>query len=148
MPVIVVGADTPPGRAIVPRLAATGGEVRAFVSSEASATTLRSLGVKVAVGDLSDDSHVAAAAHGAFCAVLVLAAAADGRLLAFAAPAAVPAGWLRAVSVAGVRRVIVVGEAPGVGAGDITEIRIVPTAGSTPDEVATAVAALDEADRL
>lgn len=148
MPVIVVGADTPLGRAIVQGLATGRGEVRAFVSGSDEAPNLRHLGVKVAIGDVSDESHVGAAAAGAFCAVLIVGAATDGRSLSFATPAEVPAGWVRAVATAGVRRVIVVGEAPPLGSSGVAEIRMVSTGGHTMDQIVAAVAALDEADRL
>jgi len=148
MPVIVIGADTPTGRAIVHRLAATGGEVRAFVSAAPEAAVLRARGVKVAVGDLSDASHIGAAAAGAFSAILLPAATVDGRLLSFAAPAGAVTGWLRAADEAGVSRVIVVGEAADLRLEGRPQVVVVPTAGRTEDEIAAAVVALDEADRL
>ena len=148
MPVIVVGADTPNGRAIVLRLAAGSGEVRAFVSGSADAEAWRRRGIKVAVGDVSDVSHVAAAAAGAFSAILVPAAATDGRLLSFATPAAAVAGWFRAAEEAGVTRLIVVGEAADLPLRGRIQVVVVPTSGRTEDEIAAAVTALDEADRL
>ena len=148
MPVIVVGADTPAGRAIVNRLANRGGEVRAFISSPDEAPSLRSRGIKVAIGDLSDHSHVEAAGVGAFCAVLVVAAAGDGRPLAFAAPEAAATAWLQAMSAAGIRRVIVVGDSPPPDAPGIAELATVPVSGRAMDDIAAAVAALEEAERL
>ena len=62
MPVIVVGADTEPGRVVLQALLEPGREVRAFVSDEKVAEQLRALGVKVALGDVSDDSHLEGAA--------------------------------------------------------------------------------------
>jgi uncharacterized protein YbjT (DUF2867 family) len=148
MPVIVIGADTPTGRAIVLRLADGGGEVRAFVSGASDAGLWRNRGIKVAVGDVSDLSHVGAAAAGAFSAILVPAAANDGRLLSFATPTAAVAGWFRAADEAGVTRLIVVGEAPDLSLPSRSQVVMVPTAGRTEDEIAATVAALDEADRL
>ncbi|MBI5156479.1 MAG: NAD(P)H-binding protein [Acidimicrobiia bacterium] len=148
MPVIVIGADTPAGRAIVHRLAQGGGEVRAFVSAPDEAEAWRSRGIKVAVGDLSDASHVGGAATGAFTAVVVTAAATDGRLLSFGTPADAVVGWLRAADDAGVTRLIVVGEAAHLPLRGRAQVAVVPTAGRTEDEIAAQVAALDEADRL
>lgn len=148
MPVIVIGADTPTGRAIVRRLAAAGGEVRAFVSAVPEAEELRGRGVKVACGDVSDASHVGAAAAGAFSAILIPAAAADGRRLSFATPAGAVAGWVLAADAAGVTRLIVVGQAVDLPVGGGPQIVVVPTAGRTDDEIAAAVAVLDEAERL
>ena len=51
MPVIVVGADHPLGEVIARKLAAPDREVRAFISSADSHAPLRSLGIKVAIGD-------------------------------------------------------------------------------------------------
>ena len=148
MPVIVIGADTPAGRAIVLRLAEGGGEVRAFVSAAAAADSWRRRGIKVAVGDVSDASHVGAAAAGAFSAILVPAAATDGRLLSFATPAAAVAGWFQAAAEARVTRLIVVGEVADLPLRGRSQVVVVPTAGRTEDEIAATVAALDEADRL
>ena len=148
MPVIVVGADSKIGRAIVQHLAERPGEVRVFVSSPEAATTLRSRGVKIAVGDLSDDSHVGAAATGAYCAVLVTEAAYDGRSFAFGAPDDVVEGWLRAVRGAGVTRIIVVGT-PRIPVSVATsEMRVLATDDMTTEAITHAVAALDEARRL
>ena len=79
MPVIVIGADTPGGEEIVSRLLAREGQVRAFVTDRLVAERLKPLGVKVATGDVSDDSHVGAAATRCFSAVLLTAAASDDR---------------------------------------------------------------------
>lgn len=110
MPVIVVGADTPAGRAVVEALTPRPGEVRAFVSDPVVAEALRARGVKVAVGDVSDASHLEGAAADAFCAVLLVEAARDGRERAFAPDeAGVVAAWAEAIVAAGVRRAIWVG---------------------------------------
>ncbi len=107
MPVIVIGADTPVGDAIVDLVLPSAAEVRAFVSDGQRARDLRDSSVKVALGDVSDPSHVEAAALNCFCAVLVVEAATDGRERAFAAdPQAVIEGWAGAIRNAGVQRAI------------------------------------------
>lgn len=107
MPVIVVGADAEPGGEITRRLLAGGGEVRAFITDPGAAEPLRRNGARVAVGDVTDASHLAGAAAGSFAAVLVTRAAVDPRERAFATDAAeVLGGWVAAVRRAGVRRVI------------------------------------------
>lgn len=113
MPVIVVGADTETGRAIVQALAGPDREVRAFVTDVETAGRLRSHGIKVALGDVSDDSHVEAAATSCFTAVLVEEAAEDDRERSFALNRAeVLDGWARAIAASGVTRVIWVGDGP------------------------------------
>lgn len=99
MPVIVVGADTPEGGQIVDGfLASPDREIRAFVSDETVAVQLRERGIKVALGDVSDDSHVEAAVTNCHTAVLVASAAADSRERSFAETGTqVVEGWLRAV---------------------------------------------------
>lgn len=84
MPVIVVGADTPQGTAILESLLDPQREIRAFVSDEAAAIRFREKGVKVALGDISDDSHIEAAAARCHTAILMTNAIDDGRELAFA----------------------------------------------------------------
>ncbi len=107
MPVIVVGADVPGGKAVVAELAERDGEVRAFVTDPAAAGPLRRLGVKVAVGDVSDIGHVQAAMTGCFCAVMMDHAARDDRERFFAAgPDVVVAGWRTALGDAAVHRAI------------------------------------------
>jgi putative NADH-flavin reductase len=148
MPVIVVGADTEVGHAVLAALAGRDGEVRAFVSDPAQAEALRRQRVKVAVGDVSDGSHVGGAALGAFCAVLLEAAAADERERSFAAtPDAVIAAWADGLSDARVHRVIWVGSRPVPEAlrAAAAEVAGVPSAGRTSDAIATDVARLDEA---
>lgn len=107
MPVIVIGADTPVGEAIVSAVLPSAAEIRAFVSDEGFTDSLRSRGVKVALGDVSDFSHVEAAALNCFCAILIIEAAQDSRVRSFADnPLAVVEGWARAVRGAGVHRTI------------------------------------------
>ena len=142
MPVIVVGADTSQGRAVVEGLAEPGREVRAFVSDPATGAELRELGVKVALGDVSDDSHVQGACTNCFTAVLITEAARDGRERSFAAnEEQVLQGWAGAAAASGVTRVIWVheGEPPPV---RVREVRTVSPA--HPDLVGE-VAALDDA---
>jgi nucleoside-diphosphate-sugar epimerase len=147
MPVIVVGADSPLGAAIAHTLRGRSGERRAFVSDPTVAERLRADGIKVAVGDVSDASHVEWASLGCFTAVLVCQAASDGREIAFAdGPGAVIDGWLRAIREAEVARVIVVG--PDQGAHPEVEWAVVDPAGRSPADVAAAVARLDDAARI
>ena len=109
MPVIVIGADTTLGAAIVPSLASRTGELRVFVSDGDIGEAFRGV-AKVAVGDVSDGSHVGGAAMGAFCAIVVSDAAHDDRERAFASnPVAVFERWADGLGDAGIARVIVVG---------------------------------------
>ncbi len=111
MPVIVVGADTPIGMAVIQGLLEPGREVRAFVSDPDVAASLRSEGVKVALGDVSDDSHIQGAASNCFSAVLVAEAACDDRERSFASTRdQVLSGWAAAVAASRVRRTIWIGE--------------------------------------
>lgn len=145
MPVIVVGADTRQGRALVDGLLEPGREVRAFVTDIGAATELRKAGVKVALGDVSDDSHVQGAALNCFTAVMVTEAARDERERSFASSEEqVLLGWANAVAASGVTRVIWVhdGQAPTV---NTEEVATVPP--SHPDLVAEVVA-LDNARSL
>lgn len=148
MPVIVIGADHPVGTAVVEVLVGRAGEVRAFVTDPQEAERLRSLGVKVAVGDVSDETHIGAAALGAFAAVLVTPAADDGRDLAFARPVAVPGLWVRAVADAGITRLIVVGDDEVAVPGTMAEHAFVATSDRRFDAIAAEVAALEDAERL
>lgn len=65
MPVLVTGAESAVGRAVVRRLAAGGGEVRVFLDLERASVTdpvpFRALGCKVAQGALDDEGHVESA---------------------------------------------------------------------------------------
>jgi putative NADH-flavin reductase len=114
MPVIVVGADTETGASIIDALLPRRGEVRAFVSDIPVGLALKERSVKVAIGDISDGSHVGGAALNAFCAVVVAEAAIDDRERSFAADAeAVVAAWVEGLADAKVPRIIVI-EYPGV----------------------------------
>ena len=145
MPVIVVGADSELGEAVIARLQTRAGEVRAFVSDPTVSQRFRLQGIKVAIGDVSDLSHVAAASAGAFSAILITAAATDGRETAFADPRQVVEGWLAAIAAAGVSRIILVGEMSTPVSPRGVELALVPTAGRSPAEVAEEVAGLDDA---
>jgi len=107
MPVIVVGADTASGETILSGLAEPNREIRVFVTDEAFATRMKKSGFKVAIGDVSDESHIEGAAASCFTAILVSEAATDERERAFIdEPLEVLAAWSRASSAAGVTRVI------------------------------------------
>ena len=148
MPVIVIGADTTMGQAIVPALRPASGEIRLFVSDEAAGARYR-LATKVAVGDISDGTHVGGAAIGAFCAVVIAAAAHDERESYFAStPAAVFAQWADGLSDAGIGRVIVVGGPAEIPSPDPlasigAEYRVVDSSGLADTEIADQVAAAE-----
>lgn len=142
MPVIVIGGDTTTGRAILERMAEPGREVRAFVSGSSQGTELRNMGIKVAVGDVSDDSHVEAASMNCFTAIMIAEAARDGRERSFAGTESeVLRGWASAVSASGVNRVIWVQE------GKPPDTQVRETAVVDPDDpdVVQKVIDLDEA---
>ncbi len=110
MPAIVIGADTEVGLAVVNALTDRPGEVRAFVTRPAIAAELKKLGAKVAVGDVSDASHIGPASLNAFSAVLIAEAAFDDRERSFAGnPEAVFAVWAEGLLDAEVKRLIWVG---------------------------------------
>ena len=150
MPVIVIGADTPSGEAIVAVLVARGGEVRAFVTNPAVGSSFKGRGVKVAVGDLSDGSHVGAAAFNSFTAVLTEDAASDGRQYDFAVDTAgVLAGWATALREAGITRAIWVGDPPpSLVVGSAPEVKVVSRANRSELEVAGEVADLNDRKEL
>lgn len=125
MPVIVVGADTPEGAVIIERLYSPDREVRVFVTDPETGLQLKERGFKVAIGDVSDESHVEAASTRCFSAVLVGGAANDERLRSFAKDSdQVLRGWAKAVSNSKVRRVIWVadGEPPDVGVSEVAQV--------------------------
>lgn len=140
MPVIIVGADVPVGELIVEAVAPAAAEVRAFISDGERADEFKQRGAKVAVGDVSDHSHVEGACLHCFCAILIMEAAADSRERSFASEArAVFGGWGRAVAAAGVRRVIWVGSAaelnvlPQPDAGNLETARVSTDRADHPD---------------
>ena len=145
MPVIVVGADTVLGRAVVEGLMEPGREVRAFVTDVDAATELKRAGVKVAIGDVSDGSHIEVASLNCFTAVLMAEAARDGRERSFASTEdQVLRGWAKATAASGVTRVIWVhdGETPPV------EAREARTVSPHHPELVAEVVALDDARSL
>ena len=144
MPVIVIGADTPLGRATMEELLPRSSEVRAFVTSPEAAASLRSRGVKVALGDVSDGSHVGGAALNAYCAVLIAEAAADDRERAFADnPESVISTW-----VDGLNDAVLEGHRPDL-QGDVgAELAVVTTAARTTAEVAAEVSRLEDVVEL
>ena len=107
MPVLVIGADTSLGSTLMKTLSTRDGEVRAFVSDAIAGIGLKKLGVKVAVGDVSDASHVGAAATGCFSVVAISEAAIDDRERAFASTAHdLVEAWSEAIADASPQRVI------------------------------------------
>ncbi|HET9260029.1 MAG TPA: hypothetical protein VFP42_07865 [Acidimicrobiia bacterium] len=145
MPVIVVGADTPEGALIIDRLHSPDREVRVFVSDVERGLELKERGFKVAIGDVSDESHVEAAATRCFSAVLVGEAAYDDRLRSFAKEAdQVLRGWANAVTNSKVRRVIWVAD------GDPPKVDVLEVAQVDPDDpdLADKVYSLDEVESL
>lgn len=99
----------------------------------------------MALGDVSDDSHVEGASLRCFSAVLVAEAAEDGRELSFAGTAdEVISGWGDAMMRSGVKRVIWVTDRtpPSI---DVNEVAIVDA--GHPD-VAVQVAELDDAQEI
>lgn len=145
MPLIVVGADTDAGEAILARFNGPDREIRAFVTDEATGFRLKDRGFKVATGDVSDESHVEAASLRCFSAVLIASAASDDRERSFAStPEEVLAGWARAVSSSGVNRVIWVTE----GSPPDTKVNEVAVVDPADPNLASAVLDLDEAASL
>lgn len=153
MPVIVIGADTELGHAIVPALRPASGEIRLFASDAEAVSGYRTF-AKVAVGDISDGSHVGGAAIGAFCAIVIAAVASDDRERHFAESTdELFAQWADGLGDAGISRVIVVGGADelpeathldAIGA----EYTFIDTTDLTTTDVIAAVAAAESAARL
>ena len=150
MPVIIVGADTPTGRTIVSRLKPASGELRVFVTDPDAGEQFRAL-AKVAVGDVSDGSHVGGAAIGAFCAVLIMEATRDNRERSFAdSPARVLAQWADGLGEVGLGRIIAVGApaelpSPNPLLRAAAEFSFVDTDRSSPAQIAEEVALLEAA---
>jgi putative NADH-flavin reductase len=146
MPVIIIGADTRTGDAILTALRDREGEVRVFVTDETVGESLRRTEVKVAVGDLSDASHIEGACTNVFCAVLVTEAAFDGRDLAFGSPDQVIAGWSTALQRSNVSRALWVGSVAAETAdASAPEVAVVMAEGRSVADVAAEIAALDDA---
>lgn len=144
MPILIVGADHPIGFRIVEALVHPEREVRAFVSDPGIGAKIKSLGAKVAIGDLSDEGHLAAAATNCFSIAFIEPALADGRELAFLTAEEVPDSWARAAAEAKVTRVIWVGEKiPRVGVKEVVRVDA-----SDQSAVAAEVARLDDLEYL
>ena len=149
MPVIVVGADTEHGPAIIEALLDRAGQVRAFVTDEQAAEDLRARKVHVALGDVSDASHVEAASTRCFSAVLITTAAVDDRERSFArSDRDVLAGWADAIATSAVTRAIWVLDDAHADwdPPDVTPERAVLAVGRA--ELADEVARLDDAATL
>ncbi len=150
MPVIVIGADTRLGEAVIDALTGRDGEVRAFVSDPEAARTLKARGIKTALGDISDGSHVGGAACNCFGAVLIGQAAIDDRERSFAEdPGAVVEAWAEGLADAGVHRAIWVVSDPRVvpETAHAAEVAVVDATAS-PGTVAAEVRRLDDAASL
>lgn len=151
MPVIIVGADTPLGEATINTLLPRPSEVRAFVTSPDVAAELRSRGVKVALGDISDGSHIGGAALNAFCAVLIAQAATDERDRSFAPDRdSVLEAWAEGLVDAGIKRVILVDDEPPPAALTAVnaEFAQIAPADRDPAEIAQEVSTLEDAVQL
>jgi hypothetical protein len=150
MPVLVIEADTDLGHAIVPALRPASGEVRLFASDAAAVARYRGV-AKVAVGDISDGTHVGGAATGAFCAIVIAAAAHDERERYFAAGTReLFRQWADGLAESGISRVIVVGDPPQVPEPDplstvCADYHLVATANRTIDAVIAEVTTLEAA---
>lgn len=126
-------------------------QVRAFVSSRAAAIALKARGVKVALGDVSDGSHVGGAALNAYCAVLIGQAATDDRERSFAEDAVgVLTAWVEGVNDAEVTRTIVVWDEPPVHVLSLIngETAVVTTADREASDIAAEVARLEDLAEL
>ena len=144
MPVIVIGGDTPLGAAVLEALVSHDRDVRVFVTDPAIGTRFRDAGVRVAVGDVSDGSHVAGAAAGCFSAVLVTDATDDCRERSFADdPDEVLEVWTTAIVEAGVQRAIWVGRRPK-GAAENPETALIEIDGRSPPDIAAEISDLDD----
>lgn len=151
MPVIVIGADSPLGEATMDAFLPRPSEVRAFVTAPDAGAALRRRGVKVALGDVSDGSHIGAAALNSFCAVLIAEAAGDDRERSFAdSPEAVVDAWVDGLNDAKVIRVILAAAEPFQEAmnGLKAEVAIVSTQGRSTAEIVAEIVALEDAAEL
>ncbi|MFV1960707.1 MAG: hypothetical protein ACC658_02640 [Acidimicrobiia bacterium] len=145
VPVIVVGADTSAGQAILEGLAEPKRELRAFVSDERVGARLKKSGFKVALGDVSDESHIETASARCFSAILIAEAAMDDRERTFAKTVdEVLSCWARAVVSSEVSRVIWVSPADHPQVPNREVARVDP---DDPDLVEKVVA-LDEAQTI
>ncbi len=128
------------------------GELRCFVTDVEIAADLRSGSAKVALGDVSDGSHVGGAGLNCFSMVFICAAATDIRERAFCTtPAQVFEQWQEAITMAGARRIIWIEDADTAGSGSrivANEIAVIAGDELSHREIADRVVALDEASDL
>ena len=151
MPVIVIGADTPLGEVIIEGLMPRESEVRAFVSDVDKGLELRRRGAKVAIGDLSDGSHVGGAATRAFCAIFVASSAGDDRERSFAdTPLEVYRQWRDGLADSGIKRILWVDENPPPAfiTDSAPETVHVDVSAKTPQQVSEEVARLEDAQSV
>ena len=154
MPAIIIGADTPLGSAVASAIDAQGREVRAFVSDPGTAADLRGLGIKTAVGDVSDGSHIGAAASGCFTAIIDPTAALDGRERSFSRSADTTiSAWARALRDASVTRIVWlqnngISSIPESLRTSCPEFAVVATDGQKPSSVAAEVLRIDDLDEI
>ena len=137
------------GIAIVTALTAGSGEVRVFITDPSFAEEFRRAECKVAIGDVSDASHVAVAAFDCFTAVLIADAAADDRERSFAStPSLVLEGWCDAIREAGIQRQI------WIEPSDLNGLPVIPTGteiailSPATDELARAVTTINELEEI
>ena len=145
MPVLVLGADTAVGEALMQTLSERDGEIRAFVTDVTVGAALKQQSVKVALGDVSDASHVGAAAIGCFSIVALSEAAHDNRERSFAnTPEEVYDAWLEAIRDTNAQRVIWVGPPPRneIGA---DEVLVIDPQDREIDALATSIAVAEDA---
>jgi len=154
MPVIVIGADTAVGEIAIDQLRSHDREIRAFVSDRGVASGLRDRGIRVAVGDVSDGSHLSGAAVGCFSAIVIPEAALDARQRSFAdSSEATISTWAAALDEASISRLILLEDVriPGaleMFAGVTAELVVIPTEGRSPTDIAIEVARVDDLDSL
>lgn len=151
MPVIIIGADTSLGASVVDALRVREGELRAFVTDPDMAEQLRSQGIKTALGDVSDASHVAGACWGAFSAVICPEAARDQRERSFLTePDQVAAAWIQALAEAQVTRLVWLedDEVEPPAQPPLPQVATVATGGRDRAQIAAEVARLDETASL
>lgn len=144
MPVLVVGLDTRVGRALSTALLSREGEFRAFITEVAHVDALKANGIKVAVGDVSDGSHIGGAALNCFSIVFLTEAAIDDRERAFATDSSeVFAQWQEAIDFSKPRRVIWVEMPETAGSSSQMRARDLVVVTATEDTQATASEVVD-----
>jgi hypothetical protein len=154
VPAIIIGADTPLGSAIASGIDATDREVRAFVSDPATSADLRALGINTAVGDVSDGSHISAAASGCFTAIIDPTMALDVRERSFStSPDTTILIWGQGLQEAGVTRIIwlqhdAIPSIPASMRTSSPEFVVIATHGQKPSSVAAEVFRIDDLDEI